>query len=478
YKRMYFINELMFPGRSDVVGRFQIAPDFNNDVGAIDIVTPVDGTLTNAETVEVTLFNFGLDPQSNFDVILSLDGTTIATETFTGTLAPTASASFTFAATLDLSTEGQTYEICVATDLAGDEDVNNDSTCKNVLHQFANDLGVTALIAPTSGAGLSNEDVTVTIENFGAAPQMDFDVTYQVNGGTLVTETVAGPIGPGATLDYTFTTQADLSAGGDFEFVSCTALASDAVTANDCNTTTVNNVLGCENETNDTNFPIGPDAGTVTNSGIDFTNSFVIEDVNVSVNIEHTWVGDLTIELIAPDNTTVLLADGVCGDCDDMVVTFDDEATDPITGATDPIVGTFQPEGSLADFNGLASNGDWTLRITDNANQDGGQLLDWTLQICGDEPLGLGEAFANTELKIINQGNDQFKLVMPTSEVTNTLLLTVTNMAGQRLFSYPLDNETNNGYEYNLDMSYVASGVYIIRLGDENNASVKRIIVE
>jgi len=478
YKRMYFINEMMFPGRSDVVGRFQIAPNFNIDVGAVDIITPVDGLLTASETVEVSLFNFGLDPQSNFDVILSVDGTTIATETFSGTIAPATAETFTFAATVDLSTEGQTYEICVATDLTADEDANNDSTCKNVTNVFANDVGVIEILEPTSGEGLGNETVIVTIENFGAAPQSNFDVTYSIDGGGDVTETVVGPIGPGATFDYTFATQADLSAIGSYEFAATTDLGGDSDTSNDSATKTVIN-LDCASVTNETNFPIGPDAGAVTNSVISYGDNFTINDLNVNLNLDHTWVGDLTIVLISPDGTQVVLADGVCGNCDDMVdVTFDDEAADPITGASDPITGPYQPEGSLADFDGLQTVGDWTLRITDNANQDGGTLLDWTLQSCGGI-LGLDDNFAdNAELVIINQGNNQFKLQMPTTQVTNTLLLTVTNMLGQKLFSYPLDNETGTGYEYDLDMSYLSAGMYIIRLGDENYSSVKRIIVK
>lgn len=478
YKRMYFINELMFPGRSDVVGRFQIAPDFNIDVGAVDIVTPVNGILTTTETVEVALFNFGLDPQSNFDLELRLDGNLVATETFTGTIAPTTSETFTFAATLDLSTEGQTYEICVVTLLAGDEDVNNDSECKNVTHGFANDLGVIDILEPNTGEGLGNETVIITIENFGAAPQSNFDVSYEVDGGGTITETVAGPIAPGATLDYTFATPANLSGIGAYEFVATSDLGADSDTSNDSFTKTVAN-LDCSSETNDTNFSIGPDQDTVTNSVITYADNFTINDLNVNVNIDHTWIGDLTIVLIAPDGTSVLLADGVCGNCDDMVdVTFDDEAADPISGATDPITGPYQPDGNLSDFDGMQTVGDWILRITDNANQDGGTLLDWTLQSCGGI-LGLDDNFAdNAELLIVSQGNNQFKLLMPTTEVTNSLILTVTNMLGQKLFSYPLENETGTGYEYDLDMSHLASGMYIIRLGDENYASVKRIIVE
>ncbi|MEM7185030.1 MAG: proprotein convertase P-domain-containing protein, partial [Bacteroidota bacterium] len=418
-KTFWFINEYMNSGRKGVVGVFKIAPDFNNDVGAVDIVTPVDGTLTNAEAVEVTIFNFGLDPQSNFPLELRVDGNLVATETFTGTVAPTMSASFTFAQTVDLSTEGQTYTIEVTTDLSGDEDANNDSVSKDVTHVFANDVGVIEILEPNSGEGLGNETVTVRIENFGAAPQSNFDVSYTIDGGGAVTENVVGPIGPGATLDYTFTQLADLSVEGSYEFEASTLLGTDSDNTNDTATKTVVN-LSCASVTNDDNFSIGPNAGTVTNSVITITNDVMVNDLNVNLNIDHTWVGDLTISLIAPDNTTVVLADGVCGDCDNMVnVTFDDEAADPITGATDPITGPYQPEGNLSDFDGIPTIGDWTLRIVDNANQDGGELLDWTLQLCGDIVLGTEDFANNNELRVIDLGNKQFKLMLPTTEVTD-----------------------------------------------------------
>ncbi len=477
-KTFWFINEYVNSGRKGVVGVFQIAPDFNNDVGAVDIVNPVDGLLTAAENVEVTIFNFGLDPQSNFPLELRVDGTLVATENFTGTIAPTTSESFTFSTTVDLSIPGQTYEICVTTDLSGDEDVNNDMVCENVTNVFANDVGVIEILEPISGEGLGNETVIVRIENFGAAPQSNFDVSYTVDGGAAVTENVVGPVGPGATIDYSFTTTADLSTEGSYEFVATTELAADADTSNDSSSKTVIN-LSCASETNDTNFPIGPDAGTITNSVITYTNDIGVNDVNVNLNIQHTWVGDLTIVLIAPDNTQVLLADGVCGDCDDMInVTFDDEAANPISGASDPITGPYQPEGNLSDFDGISTIGDWTLRITDNANADGGTLLDWTLQLCGDPVLGVEDFANNSELMVVNQGNNQFKLLLPTTEITDQLTFSVINMLGQTLASYRLENEDGTGYAYDLDMSYVAAGVYIVRIGNSEFGGVKRIIVK
>ena len=80
-------------------------------------------------------------------------------------------------------------------------------------------------------------------------------------------------------------------------------------------------------------------------------------------------------------------------------------------------------------------------------------------------------------LLFINKGNNQFNITLPTTTITDKLTLTVTNMLGQRLLGYRLDNE-GAGYEYDLDMSYADTGVYIVRIGNSKMGIAKRIIVE
>lgn len=119
-------------------------------------------------------------------------------------------------------------------------------------------------------------------------------------------------------------------------------------------------------------------------------DSVILTDVDVRVQINHTWVGDLLITLRAPDNTEVVLLDrpGVpastvgCAD-NNMDVTFDDaSATDLEThcATTDPwFVGTANPVGSLATFNGFDSAGTWRIFVSDGAGQDIGDIINWEL---------------------------------------------------------------------------------------------------
>jgi subtilisin-like proprotein convertase family protein len=483
YKRMYFINEYMSatgPARADVVGRFQIAPNFTTDVGVIDVTAPIDGTLTSTESVTITLRNFGAGSVSNIPVSFDVDGGTAVNEIFTGTIGPGLTASHTFATNADLSIEGQTYAINATTNLAGDEDTSNDPYSENVTHIFANDIGVTAIIGPMSGTGLANESIAITIENFGAVSQSNFNVSYSIDGATPVVENVAGPLAPGASIPFTFATQGDFSTLATYNLVATSALGSDAVASNN---STIAQVIhfSCSNDQDTTSQPVGPNGGTVTTSLMTVTNDIQVSDVNVTVNIDHTWVGDLTIDLIHPDTSTVVNLFDQTGDGDDDFVntTFDDQATTPVTSGTAPFTGSFQPTGSLSDFNGLGSLGDWTLRITDNVNGDGGTLNDWTLELCGNSLLGVDDMTLNNgDLVVVYNGNDQFDVSLPTTEIQDPLILTVTNMLGQRVFNYSLSNETGQGYNYKLNMSYMATGVYLVRLGNSNYASVKRIVVE
>jgi hypothetical protein len=124
----YFPNNNFWTTR---IAAFKFIADNTDDVGVYNFVTPgFSGPYTNAETVEVNLFNYGTDSQSNFDINLIVDGSTVATETYTGTIAPGSSDTFTFAQTIDISNPGQTYEVEASTDLTGDEYNPNDGFTK------------------------------------------------------------------------------------------------------------------------------------------------------------------------------------------------------------------------------------------------------------------------------------------------------------------------------------------------------------
>ncbi|MCT7352187.1 S8 family peptidase [Streptomyces sp. 15-116A] len=80
-------------------------------------------------------------------------------------------------------------------------------------------------------------------------------------------------------------------------------------------------------------------------------------DLAVEVNITHTYIGDLQVQLIAPDGTAYTLKSYGTG------------------GSSDNINTTYTVNASSE-----TANGTWKLRVSDNANWDTGRLNSWALQ--------------------------------------------------------------------------------------------------
>lgn len=475
-KKFWFINEVMSGGRKNIAGVFQIASNFNADLAVISIDSPISGALTSNENIIITIQNLGEADATGFDVSYQIDNGSEVTETFAGTIASGAIEQYTFATQADLSIEGQEYTITASSLLTADEDTANDSISIQVTHEYANDIGVIAITGPDDGEALTNESVVVTIENFGTASQSNFQAFYSINGAPDVTETIAGPLDAGATISYTFSTLGNFSMDGVYTLVAKTMLESDSDNTNDSFQREILN-SACYTRINDTGASIGPDIG-VTTSVINMDQNAVITDVNIILNIEHTWDADLEVKLIAPDATEIILFEDIGSNGDNFTNTIlDDDASTVISDEEAPYTGSFSPVGNLSDLNGLMSGGDWTLYINDDANGDGGNLLDWSIQICTEASLSVSVNELDGEFKIFNKGNNQFEVSLTNTSSFEDLNLDVYNMVGQRLLWKTLKN-TSGFYSHSIDMSYASKGIYLVRLGNNKSSTVKRIVVE
>jgi hypothetical protein len=107
---------------------------FSNDVGVTAITAPNSGTgLSANSTITVTLENFGASTQTTIPVSYSINGGTVVTQNYVGSLAAGANTSFSFTTTSNLSSLGM-YSILAYTSLSGDSENSNDTTYKDVEH--------------------------------------------------------------------------------------------------------------------------------------------------------------------------------------------------------------------------------------------------------------------------------------------------------------------------------------------------------
>lgn len=133
---------------------------------------------------------------------------------------------------------------------------------------------------------------------------------------------------------------------------------------------------------------ISPFGTPTITSTINIGTSGIISDLDVVDLIgTHTYISDLTITLESPAGTVVTLIDQICNTENDFDINFDDGGTPAGSIPCPPVDGNFyQPADALSAFNGEDQQGTWTLTIVDNANQDGGSLDSWGLNICITPP--------------------------------------------------------------------------------------------
>jgi len=460
------------------IASFSLSGGFLNDVGVSAILSPSDDVLGVNEFVEVEVRNFGLEAQTDIPLELIVDGVLVASELLSGTLMPNEAANYTFTHTLDLlSSPGTSFEIGVRTVLLGDDFESNNELQINVLNLSPDDIGIVEILSPISASSLGQEEVTITIANFGGESQSVFDVSYSINDDISIIETVVASIAPGETIDYTFEQLADLSLSGTYNIEASTLLSNDGDSSNNGLEATVIN-LQCLSSINDTDFPVGPNIDVVAESIIVIDSQTIVNDVNVIINVDHSRVEDLEIFIIGPNGTEIELSTDNGGFNSNYTNTvFDDEADISIFDGTAPFTGSFKAEGLLSDFDGLIANGTWILQIRDDLNTQGGILLDWTLEICGDGILSVDNVLAqDDEFKVFDTGNNQFQLSLQTNTITERLTLDVYNLQGQSVQRRRINSE-NGGYNFLLDLSHLRSGVYIVRLGNTSVGRVQKIIV-
>lgn len=117
-----------------------------------------------------------------------------------------------------------------------------------------------------------------------------------------------------------------------------------------------------------------------TRSTLIISEAGTITDLNVKLNITHSFDADLDVFLIAPDGTQVELFTDVGGPGDNFTnIILDDDATTAVDLGKAPFRGAYSPEGRLSNLNGKSITGTWTLVIIDDEAGFSGTLNSWSL---------------------------------------------------------------------------------------------------
>ena len=116
------------------------------------------------------------------------------------------------------------------------------------------------------------------------------------------------------------------------------------------------------------------------------TPAFGLEQV--CITIDHSWISDLEVSIVAPDGTVALLVSGQGGSSDHYANTcFRQDAAVSIVQGSAPYTGTYRPQGNMGAINnGQDGNGEWKLRVLDGYPFfDAGSVIGWSITF-GDTP--------------------------------------------------------------------------------------------
>jgi subtilisin family serine protease/subtilisin-like proprotein convertase family protein len=105
-----------------------------------------------------------------------------------------------------------------------------------------------------------------------------------------------------------------------------------------------------------------PDVGSPVTSSMTIDQDGTITDLRVQVDIRHTFIGDLRVDLIAPDGTAVVLHNNTGGSANDLVRTY-----------------SVQEAPALRPLLGKRIRGTWQLRVRDTFRLDVGRLNRWRI---------------------------------------------------------------------------------------------------
>ena len=167
-----------------------------------------------------------------------------------------------------------------------------------------------------------------------------------------------------------------------------------------------------------------PDLQTVSDT-ITVSDSGTATSVSVAVDITHTYIGDLKIDLVAPDGTTRTLHNRSGGSADDIDQTY------------------------APSFGSIPISGVWTLRINDNYNADPGTLNSWTLTINH----GSTTTTVNPVTGVSGSGDTYYVTVSSTVDGTYNLDLVSSGHGIADSASNPLTNTVPTG----TDETYIVS---------------------
>ena len=314
--------------------------------------------------------------------------------------------------------------------------------------------------------------VKARIFNYGANPVSNFDISYQLDNGDVVSETFNGSIGSWGYSDHTFSTQFDSSSWVQDQFYTLTVTVS---TENDTNVSDNSYSLDLSRYS----FCY-PESDCSFGDGM---TSFSFGDIsNLNSGCSPNGYGDFTdqsTDLVAGDTYDMIFATGYGSQVFRVWIDYNDDSFFSLDEliVDNPMLGSGQAagnyEGSLPITIPISAplgehlmrvKSNWQTGVPDDACEETqyGETEDYTVNIV--ESLSIGEIEGSMINIFRNPSNGVFNINL-NGEI---LLYEVANILGQVVADGKFENGDNM-----VDLSSNETGTYILKLTATSNGKFK-----
>ena len=443
---------------------FKIGDENDYDVSLIEVVSPKQGILSNTERVKVLLKNVGKNVLTDFNMSFTYNGIK-NTEKFTDSIQPDDTVTFTFSQTIDLSSSGE-HSITVFSEHKNDGDPLNDSLFNFIESPYDWDVGVTRILSPTSQAGLDSQVVAVEIKNYGIKSVEDIPVILKVND-LIILDTLKQNLQNGDLVNFNFTQKVDFSAVKTFAITAYTELANDQKNLNDTAKKSIQNyncnpVSYCELGDKLTLVKFGSiDNMSDCNSAgySDFTNQqtelyrgvsydFIIEN-NESYHQLSLWIDFNDNKVFETEELIIKDKEYSYSDTFSVVI----------------------PDSAEIGLHLMRVRTNWNEPSSDPCVEfEFGETEDYSVVIVNPTYI---EEILNLEFEIFNQSNAI--RVTSLNKLEKKSSLELFNGTGQILYT----NQFEKGrlLDELISVSNFASGLYYVKISNEEKSSVKQFLV-
>ncbi|WP_047549009.1 reprolysin-like metallopeptidase [Psychroserpens sp. Hel_I_66] len=321
-------------------------------------------------------------------------------------------------------------------------------------------------VAGTTGSGVNTANVNILLSIDGG---LTYDTVLASNVPNDGSQDITVPFGLASGSCRVMVE----GAGNIFFNINSTDFALNATVTTVCNTYTTGPIS--------TNIPDGGGAnvqGTPVFIPVTVSETTPITDIRVSVDVQHSYIGDLIMQLQAPSGggfANIWARSCNSAQFQDINVTFKDGS--PAIVCASPTIGTYAPANPMTGFTGNNPSGTWNLVFVDFFNGDTGTVNEWSIELCTTTTvLGVEEPSLENSLSVFpNPNNGEFNIKFNAN--SNNVDVQVFDVRGRSVFNTTFDNVSGE-FNESINLGKVNSGIYLLNINDGGNVVTKKLVVE